>query len=145
MSDAIVYFTLCLKPMNATTAREGEKRNPNPVLLPTCADNECFLADDIVAVKADKKCTLLLVKQGCTRLVEKVVFSMISDIEKRLPENDFVRVHRSHIVNKRKIHRYENRKKDGLVWLEGETKPVPVSRTYKKALLLALEKVGNRA
>jgi hypothetical protein len=122
-------------PLPTVSSNESYSLNPSPLLLPTCVGEECFAGTHFLTVKADKKRTLLLVEQERGVLLEKVIFLMISEVERRLPKHDFVRVHRSHLVNKHSIVRYEHNGKDGLIWLAGLKEPLVVSRTYKKAFL----------
>jgi len=68
-------------------------------------------------------------------LVDKTVLTRetISNIEIKLPQNDFVRVHRSFIVAISFIDSYTNED------IEIEGKEIPISRTYKDAVLKRLQ------
>ncbi len=57
----------------------------------------------------------------------------IQNIEKTLPPENFIRVHRSFIIHISKIHNFSN----GLITISAIT--IPVSRTYRMTLLKALE------
>ncbi|MFM1931676.1 MAG: hypothetical protein RL226_979 [Bacteroidota bacterium] len=61
---------------------------------------------------------------------EYTIHSTMKDIEKKLPNSHFVRVHRSFIVN---IHRIAAIQSSALV-LEGSTKEIPVGGSYKDIL-----------
>ena len=56
----------------------------------------------------------------------------ISNIEKKLPTQQFLRTHRSYIVNIDKIDSYTNE------FIEVEKKAIPISRTYKENVLKKL-------
>lgn len=56
----------------------------------------------------------------------------ISNIETKLPNQVFYRIHRSYIVNKNKMHSYTNE------FIEIDKKALPISRTYKENLLKKL-------
>jgi len=59
----------------------------------------------------------------------------ISNIEVKLPKNDFMRIHRSFIVSLKKIESFTNE------YVEISKKAVPISRSYKKEVLKRLENV----
>jgi DNA-binding LytR/AlgR family response regulator len=52
----------------------------------------------------------------------------ISDFEEKLPAEDFLRVHRSYIINLQKVKRYDS---SSITHEEGE---VPIGRTYKDSV-----------
>ncbi|UMB62063.1 LytTR family DNA-binding domain-containing protein [Lutibacter sp. A80] len=57
----------------------------------------------------------------------------ISNIEAKLPQKDFLRIHRSYIVSISKIDSFTNE------FIEIHNKALPISRSYKKAILYKLE------
>lgn len=58
----------------------------------------------------------------------------ISNIEVKLPQSDFLRIHRSYIVAINSIDSYTNE------FIEIGKKALPISRTYKEAILKKMEK-----
>ena len=70
-------------------------------------------------------------------LPEKVVTTRetITNIEVKLPKNDFIRIHRSFIVSLNKIDSFTNE------FVEINKKAIPISRSYKKDVLRRLENV----
>jgi len=68
-------------------------------------------------------------------LVEKIIVTRetITSIEAKLPKNDFLRIHRSYIVSIHKIESFTNE------FVEINKKAIPISRSYKKEVLLRLE------
>lgn len=59
----------------------------------------------------------------------------ITNIEAKLPKNDFLRIHRSFIVSVSKIDSFTNE------FVEVKTKALSISRSYKKDVLSRLENV----
>ena len=57
-----------------------------------------------------------------------VVKSNIGTIEKQLPKNEFIRIHRSYIVSINKITAYTT------VDIEIDTIEIPIGQTYKERL-----------
>lgn len=70
-------------------------------------------------------------------LTDKTVVTRetISNIEAKLPQKDFIRVHRSFIVSLANIHSFTSE------FVEINKKQIPISRSYKKAVL---EMLGGR-
>ncbi len=69
-------------------------------------------------------------------LPEKTVVTRetMQSIEARLPQKDFVRVHRSFVISLPKIDSFTNE------FIEIRKKQIPISRTYKNTVLEILEK-----
>lgn len=64
-------------------------------------------------------------------LTEKyTIHSTMKDIEKKLPEEFFIRVHRSFIINLKKISSIDG----SLVHIENHSKPIPIGGSYKEKL-----------
>ena len=59
----------------------------------------------------------------------------ITNIEAKLPQKDFLRIHRSYIVSISKIESFTNE------FIEVKKKAIPISRSYKKDVLTRLENV----
>lgn len=59
----------------------------------------------------------------------------ISNIETKLPPNNFIRVHRSYIIAISKITAYSNE------FIEINKKAIPISRTYKEQVLQKLQDI----
>ncbi|MCF2875303.1 MULTISPECIES: LytR/AlgR family response regulator transcription factor [unclassified Tenacibaculum] len=70
-------------------------------------------------------------------LKENVVVTRetMSNIENKLPQNNFVRIHRSYIVSLNKISSYTNE------FIEINKKALPISRSYKESTLQKLAEV----
>ena len=64
----------------------------------------------------------------------KVTRETISSIEEKLPDANFLRIHRSYIINISKIESYSHEE------LVIENKSLPISRTYKENLLREMKK-----
>lgn len=63
-----------------------------------------------------------------------VIRETISNIEKELPESNFIRIHRSFIISLAALDSYTNE------YLEVNGKALPISRSYKSSVLEKLEK-----
>lgn len=70
-------------------------------------------------------------------LIDKIIITRetITSIEAKLPQKDFIRIHRSYIVSIAKIDSFTNE------FIEVSKKAIPISRSYKKDVLLRLENV----
>jgi two-component system response regulator LytT len=80
--------------------------------------------DDILYLEAEGNYTLLHTNTGKKRLIR----SVITDIHEKLPSEDFIRVHRSFVVNKKHVTGY----KSSMVYIKAIK--LPVGRTYKEFL-----------
>lgn len=103
--------------------------------------------NDFIFVRADRK--MVKINFSEIRFIESlsdyvkihlsdktiVTRETISNIEAKLPKNNFIRIHRSYIVAVTKIDSFTNE------FIEVGTKAIPISRSYKKDVLLRLENV----
>lgn len=84
--------------------------------------------DDIVRCESDNYYTIIHFKNGTNMLVSKT----LKEIEQKLEEFDFVRTHKSHLVNIRCILNFI---KDEMVVLMSDGSKVPVSKRKKENIL----------
>lgn len=101
---------------------------------------------DFMFVRADRKMIRINFDDICyieslsdylkihTRSGSIVIRETISNIEKELPDPDFIRIHRSFIVSLAAVDSYTNEH------LEVAGKALPISRSYKATVLEKLEK-----
>jgi DNA-binding LytR/AlgR family response regulator len=70
-------------------------------------------------------------------MAQKIIVTRetISNIEAKLPKNDFLRIHRSYILSMAKINSFTNE------YIEIGKRALPISRSYKKDVLSRLENV----
>jgi DNA-binding LytR/AlgR family response regulator len=70
-------------------------------------------------------------------LEDKIIITRetITNIEAKLPQQEFIRIHRSYIVSLAKISSFTNE------FIEVNKKAIPISRSYKKDVLHRLENV----
>jgi len=70
-------------------------------------------------------------------LLDKLIVTRetITSIEAKLPQDEFIRIHRSFIVSLHKINSFTNE------FIEIKNKALPISRGYKKGVLQRLENV----
>jgi DNA-binding LytR/AlgR family response regulator len=72
-----------------------------------------------------------------TNIRKIITKQQISYLEQKLPEDDFMRIHRSFIISTRKIKAFNSNQ----IELEGQ-KELPIGRSYKPIVLDALTKNG---
>jgi len=101
---------------------------------------------DFMFVRADRKMIKINFEDICyieslsdylkihTRTGSIVIRETISNIEKELPDPNFIRIHRSFIVSLAALDSYTSE------YLEVSGKALPISRSYKSAVLEKLEK-----
>jgi len=81
--------------------------------------------DEILWLEADGNYTLLNTETQKKRLLRY----MITDLHQQLPENDFIRIHRSFVVNRTKITEFAS------AYVVIKNIKLPVGRTYRETLM----------
>ena len=89
--------------------------------------------DDIIRCESDNYYTIIYFKDGTSLMVSKT----LKEMDQKLQEYDFVRTHKSHLVNMRCI---KNFIKDEMMVLMTDDTKVPVSKRKKE---LILEVINN--
>ena len=84
--------------------------------------------DDIIRCESDNYYTIIYFKDGTSLLVSKT----LKEMEQKLEEYDFVRTHKSHLVNMRCIMNFI---KDEMMVLLTDGVKVPVSKRKKEKIL----------
>lgn len=84
--------------------------------------------DNIIRCESDNYYTIIYFKNGTNLLVSKT----LKEMEQKLEEFDFVRTHKSHLVNMRNITNFI---KDEMVVLMSDGTKVPVSKRKKEKIL----------
>lgn len=77
---------------------------------------------EIIRLEALDNYTILFTDQG-----KKIVGGFLKDVLLKLPENKFIRIHRSHAIALDKLEKIE----DNLLYVDGEA--IPISKSYKAA------------
>ncbi len=80
--------------------------------------------DDILWLEAEGNYTLIQTHSTKKRLLR----SVITDLHQQLPENDFIRIHRSFVVNRKMITEYK------ASHVVVQNTKLPVGRTYREKL-----------
>ena len=95
--------------------------------------------DEIVCVHADAHYTKV-----CTRAEDFFCNLSISDVENMLQPFNFLRAHRSHLVNIRHIMAFNQKKGHGevVVMAAGSEHQIPVSRSKLELLKILLNDAG---
>jgi two-component system, LytTR family, response regulator len=99
--------------------------------LPGVTDIQYVKLDDIIRLQAERNYTRFFFADG----KEFVSAKTLKDYEEMLPETNFVRVHRTHLVNKDFIKQYD---REGLLILN-DGSSVEVSRRKKEQVLKFLK------
>ncbi|MBO7287852.1 MAG: response regulator transcription factor [Bacteroidales bacterium] len=84
--------------------------------------------DDIIRCESDNYYTIIFFKDGTSLMVSKT----LKDMEQKLEEYDFVRTHKSHLVNMRCIMNFI---KDEMMVVMTDGTKVPVSKRKKERIL----------
>lgn len=103
------------------------------ITIPTQTGFEVLETKDILYCQADDNYTHIFLQDDSQRLVSKT----LRFIEDKLPKNNFVRIHKSYLININAIRSYQ-KGKGGMVTLKNK-KSLPVSSS-KKAYLLGFFK-----
>lgn len=106
---------------------------PQRISISTGSKIEFVPIDQIIHVEADGNYSWIHMSEGrkiCTSIT-------IQDIEGKLASNIFFRVHRSYIVNLRRVKSFTNKKEQSLLELDNG-RVLPVSKARKKDLLRVL-------
>ncbi len=105
------------------------------IQVPTAQGDVIFAVESIMSFEGKREMTICSVLEAASSTVQKTtIFLTLSVVEEKLPKRDFVRVHKSCVINLRYAKAFQHSGKDGKLTMKyGEV--VNVSRTYKKALL----------
>jgi len=128
-----ISYPRLLQAVNKFIAENTTKESV-PTENKTSSDEYIFIRSDRKMVKisfAEIKYIESLSDYIKIHLSDKVIITRetISNIESKLPKNEFIRTHRSFIVSVNKINSFTNE------YVEIEDKTIPISRSYKKEVL----------
>jgi len=111
---------------------QTKEKNKKKIVLKEMDTHHVLAVDDIICCSAEGSYTKFYIKNK----VQIVVSKHLKEYEKLLENYDFIRVHRSHLVNINKIHKYEKRD-GGILSLEDDIKVmVSVRKKDKVSALL---------
>jgi hypothetical protein len=114
--------------LTATESSDSKEKTLQHISVKYGSTVSIVPVQNIVHIEAEHNCITLFCETG-----KHVLYQSLKSIEKNLPDN-FVRVHRSHIVNRDCVAKIENIPTgDALLTLRNQT-TVRMSRTYKKNL-----------
>ena len=105
-----------------------------PLRIPYEKNNRTFFAspEEIAAIRAEGHYTILYDQQ------EKLFCPWpISQVIKRMSNNEFIQVHRSYLINPAHVSSFERKKDNGVCYFEacGSLDKVPVSRSDRKSVV----------
>ena len=111
-----------------------EQSGDGPEYISVKADHKVMLVrtSDIVYVESNGEYVVLVMQDG-SRIM---TLFRLKNMESLLPSESFMRVHRSYIVNLRRISGYAK----GSVYLDGAPEPLPVSDNFREAFMQYVEK-----
>lgn len=92
-------------------------KHKKKIVLKELDTHHVLSVDDIICCSAEGSYTKFYIKNN----IQIIVSKHLKEYEKLLEKYDFVRVHRSHLVNINKIHKYE-KKDGGMLSLEEDIK-----------------------
>ena len=100
-----------------------------PEFISVKADHKVMLVRtaDIVYVESNGEYVVLVMQDG-SRIV---TLFRLKNMETMLPSESFMRVHRSYIINLKRISGYSK----GSVYLDGASEPLPVSDSFLEAFM----------
>ena len=105
------------------------------IALPVSDGLELVHVNEVLYCESDSNYTTLFMRDGKKLLISRT----LKEFEDLLAEQDFIRVHHSHLVNKKHIKKYI--KGEGGEVLMSNGKNVPVSRRMKQVLMDSLERL----
>ena len=114
--------------------RQVAQEGGEPEYISVKADHKVMLVrtSDIVYVESNGEYVVLVMQDG-SRIV---TLFRLKNMDTMLPSDSFMRVHRSYIVNLKRISGYAK----GSVYLDGAPDPLPIGENYREAFM---EYVGN--
>jgi two-component system LytT family response regulator len=136
-----------IKPTSSMPVSDGIKKPSKPIDEFTegnLHDNETYQTDQIILLNFDKKMNFIKIKDinfieafgNYTKVNTddgklSITYNSIKNWHAKLPENNFLQIHRSTIVNLLNIQKIEKWNNDtARLYLKGLSKPLEVSRTY---------------
>ena len=114
---------------------EQKKETDFKLAVPTVSGALFFSPDDIIRLEGEGNYTRFYLKNSQKHLSART----IKDYEEILTDHNFLRIHKSHIVNKKYIQSYL---KEGVMILHDKTN-LPVSRQRRASIVAALKLGGE--
>ena len=114
--------------------RQGGQEGGGPEYISVKADHKVMLVrtSDIVYVESNGEYVVLVMQDG-SRIV---TLFRLKNMDTMLPSESFMRVHRSYIVNLKRISGYAK----GSVFLDGAAEPLPVGENFREAFMEYVER-----
>lgn len=109
--------------------RQGSQEGGGTEYISVKADHKVMLVrtSDIVYVESNGEYVVLVMQDG-SRIV---TLFRLKNMDTMLPSESFMRVHRSYIVNLKRISGYAK----GSVYLDGAAEPLPVGDNFREAFM----------
>ncbi len=124
---------IALAPMACDAPPLSETAAPTHIYLKAGHINQRFAFSDILYLEAANIYAKVIAQSGTT-----VVSDTISGLEARLSPHNFIRVHKSYVINLTQVTRYSAR----TIWLEQHA--VPIGRKYQNGVRESLREAVGR-
>ena len=112
----------------------SKERHKKKIVLKEAETQHVLAVDDIICCSAEGSYTLFYLRGDKKVMVSK----HLKEYEKLLENYDFIRVHRSHLINLHKIVKYE-KKEGGVLFMEDDIQVVVSVRKREKVSALLKE------
>lgn len=109
-----------------------EKSSGNRIAIPSQEGLQFVEVADIIYLEAESNYTIIYIRPGSKITIAKT----LKDFEDLLPQQLFVRIHHSHIINKKHIHKYIRGEGGQVLMTNG--KMLDVSRRKKDEFLKSI-------
>ncbi|MEZ5083978.1 MAG: LytTR family DNA-binding domain-containing protein [Bacteroidales bacterium] len=113
-----------------------EIKSEENIILRTNEQIHSVKPSDIIRLEADGNYSTFYMNDGRKVIVSKPT----SDFEEILVENGFFRIHKSHLINMRKLSYFEKAEGGSVVMMDGSS--VPVASRKRDAVIELLEKLS---
>ncbi len=105
------------------------------IALPVSDGLELVHVNEVLYCESDSNYTTLYMREGKKLIISRT----LKEFEDLLVDQDFIRVHHSHLINKKHIKKYIKGEGGEVIMSNG--KNVPVSRRMKQGLMDSLERL----
>ncbi|MBK6782964.1 MAG: LytTR family transcriptional regulator [Saprospiraceae bacterium] len=133
---------LNLKPEDQNKNHNNQNQNADPILLHLkgSGKNENYFLepDNLILISSEDNYVILHIIEN-SKAVKKMVRITMNEIEKQLNHN-FIRVHRSFIINLNRISGFYGNINNSKLVMEGIKNHIPVSRTFADKIKSIVEK-----
>lgn len=113
--------------------KELSSKSASKIPIETASEIYFVDIDDIIYLQSEEKNTLIFLKNGVLKTRQSM-----KDIETKLPQKEFIRVHKSYIVAVKYIKKVLKNYFGGMAVEMSDGKIIPVGRNYKEELRIII-------